>query len=283
MLRKLKENEYQQYLDFAYQLALDPSRSCYPSYADGLKTRQYFDSIAARAFQREHNELLLFEDNGEALGLIQYYAIPEDDYVQAQLFSVKANVPQAMEELMAYLRERWAGCDFYVGVSEQNREAVETMERLGFRRHETSNVGVMRFKDYELLPEPYPLTRITRENFHRFAALHARWDGEMYWDNAHLLEDLDDWHIYLYERDGQALGAIYFRYVDQSMEIFGWDFPDNRLNPEVLRALMIRTLNQSKSDGMADLTVFHEDEERPVLESVGVRWIDLYLGYVIKL
>lgn len=50
MLRKLNEDEYKQYLDFAYELALDLTRSCYPTYADGLKTREDFDQAAARAF-----------------------------------------------------------------------------------------------------------------------------------------------------------------------------------------------------------------------------------------
>ncbi len=40
MLRKLNKDEYMQYLDSAYELALDMSRSCYPTYADGLKTQR---------------------------------------------------------------------------------------------------------------------------------------------------------------------------------------------------------------------------------------------------
>lgn len=283
MLRKLLENEYKQYLDFAYELALDPSKSCYPTYADGLKTRQEFDEMAARAFQRKNNELLLFEEDGQALGLLQYYAIPEDNYVQAQMFSVKANTRQAIQEFVACLKERWAGSTLYFGISEANREAVETLESLSFDQFESTNVGVMRFEEYIPQPESAEVVPVTRENFDRFAALHAQWDGEMYWDNAHLLEDLDNWHIYLFEKNGEVRGAIYFRYVENSMEIFGTDFPGGKLDPEVFRALLVCALNRSKSDGMADLTIFHDDEERPVLESLGVRRIDLYLGYSSKL
>lgn len=283
MLRKLSENEYQQYLDFAYELALDLSRSCYPTYADGLKTRQDFDQVAARAFKRENNELLLYEEDGQALGLIQYYALPEDSYLQTQAFCVQRGIPQAIREFVSYLKERWAGNTLYFGISETNREAVETLKSLGFQLNETSHVGVLRFEDYTLLPEDLSPTLITRENFDRFAALHAQRDGQMYWDNAHLLDDLDDWHIYLLERDGQPLGAIYFRYVGRSMEIFGTDFADGQFDPEKFRVLVVRAMNQSKADGMADMTVFHDNEERPVLESVGIRRLDLYLGYAGKI
>lgn len=281
MLRKLSENEYKQYLDFAYELSLDLSRSCYPTYADGLKTRADFDEVAARAFNREHNELLLFEEGGEALGLIQYYAIPEDSYAQVQLFSVKKNVRQAAEELVAYLRGRWAGFMFYFGISETNREAAEALEGMGFQLYETNHVGVLRFEEYTPQREEQAPVRINRENFPRFAALHAPVD--IYWDNAHLLEDLDNWHIYLLEEDGQALGGIYFRYVDQSMEIFGIDFPGDVFQPEVFRALMLRAMNQAKADGMADMTFFHGDEERPVVEGLGIRRLDLYQGYSKRL
>ena len=58
-----------QYLDSAYELALDMSRSCYPTYADGLKTRADFDAHAARPFQRDNYTMLLYEEDDEALRL----------------------------------------------------------------------------------------------------------------------------------------------------------------------------------------------------------------------
>ena len=66
MLRQLGKDEYMQYLDSAYELTLDMSRSCYPTYADGLKTREDFDAHAARPFQRDDYTMLLYEEDGEA-------------------------------------------------------------------------------------------------------------------------------------------------------------------------------------------------------------------------
>ena len=56
-----------QYLDSAYELALDMSRSCYPTYADGLKTRADFDAHAARPFQRDNYTMLLSASTGTSL------------------------------------------------------------------------------------------------------------------------------------------------------------------------------------------------------------------------
>ncbi len=43
MLRELNQSNYKNYLDWAYSLALDMTRSGYPTYADGLKSRAEFD------------------------------------------------------------------------------------------------------------------------------------------------------------------------------------------------------------------------------------------------
>lgn len=279
MLRKLKENEYKQYLDFAYELALDMSRSCYPTYADGLKTREDFYRTAARAFNRENEELLLYEEDGRALGLIEYCALPDDKYIQPYIFCVKEGMGTAVEQFIEYLRRFWPGFTLYFGVSEKNTEAAVALEGLGLQGDEAVFVGVLRFDEYTPQPEPQALTRVTRDNFEVFARLHSRLDGEMYWDNAHLLEDLENWHIYYVQKDGRALAAVYFRYVRCSMEIFGVDFLEGRPDPETLHALLVRALNQSKADGMADLTFFHGPEERAVVEGLGVRILDRYLCY----
>ena len=42
MLRILEEDEFDKYIDFAYELATDPAKSGYPTYADGIKTKERF-------------------------------------------------------------------------------------------------------------------------------------------------------------------------------------------------------------------------------------------------
>ncbi|WP_300683343.1 hypothetical protein [Acutalibacter sp. 1XD8-36] len=283
MLRKLYEDGYAQYLDSAYRLALDMSRSCYPTYADGLKTRQDFDEAAKRPFKRDNYTMLLYEQEGKALGLIQYYVLDEDKYVQPDIFCIEQGYGMAVEEFAEYLHRELPGYTLHFGVSEKNRAAVEALEGLGASRDEVSLVGVMRFEEYSPLPETERVVPVTRENFGAFAELHSQWDGQMYWDNAHLLEALDDWHIYYVQKEGRALAAVYYRYVDGSMEIFGIDFEGDRFDEGCFRALMVRALNESKRDGMKDMTFFHDEESRPAVNSVGIRTIDTYFGYSYKL
>lgn len=278
MLEKLHQGNYGEYVDFAYELALDRTKSSYPTYTDGLKTKEDFLWVAARAFERENEEVLLFREGERVLGWIHYYVLPEDRYVGLQSFLAAEGTARAMGEIAALLREKYPGYSAYFGFPEENTEALEALQSLGFRRDDENLVGVLKFEDYTPLPEPDGITEITRENFEDFAGIHAQMDGQMYWDNAHLLNDLERWHIYLLK--GRA--AVYFRYVKQSMEIFGLDFA-GEFDPEDFRALLVRALNQGKADGCKDLTFFHETREHPIVEALGFRNVGGYVLYVGEL
>lgn len=52
MLRLLKAPEFDTYIDFAYELSQDMTRSGYPTYCDGIKTRENFISRTKKSFDR---------------------------------------------------------------------------------------------------------------------------------------------------------------------------------------------------------------------------------------
>lgn len=279
MLRILTQDAYREYLDFAYELALDMTRSGYPTYADGLKTRAEFDEAAARVYERDYEEILLFEDEGQVLGWIHYFALTEDRYLDTRAFCIKDKTEQAIDELLAYLAPKYPGFTMHFGFSDQNTRAVNHLIELGWSLREESLVGVMRFEDYTPWPEKGKLVPITKENFQRFAAIHAQWDGKMYWDNAHLWEELDRWHLYLFQREDRDAAVIYFVCVDGMLEIFGMDYVDGRFDSEAFRAMLLRALNQGKADGMETFTLFHEGEESPVVQELGIRSLGRYVMY----
>ena len=51
MLRVCHEKEFCQYADLAYELAIDKTRSAYPSYSDGIKTKAMFLTRSKRPSQ----------------------------------------------------------------------------------------------------------------------------------------------------------------------------------------------------------------------------------------
>ena len=70
MLIKATVEDIKKYCEFAYSLALNPAKSCYPTYADGIKTKSDFLDAAERAVANRTSELLLFSIDGNVEGWI---------------------------------------------------------------------------------------------------------------------------------------------------------------------------------------------------------------------
>ena len=58
MLIKCTKSELNTYIDFAYELATNPEKSAYPTYCDGIKTKEMFVEGLEKVFDRENEELL---------------------------------------------------------------------------------------------------------------------------------------------------------------------------------------------------------------------------------
>ena len=64
MLVPLQKKDFDKYIDFAYELALDPARTCYPVYYDGVKPRALFEADARKGISLPEDQILLYEEDG---------------------------------------------------------------------------------------------------------------------------------------------------------------------------------------------------------------------------
>ena len=176
MLKKLQEQDFDRYVDFAYELALDLTRSGYPTYADGIKTKDDFVTRAREAFSTGNEEILLFEHNGATAGWIHYFYLPEDHYLDTCAFCIASGMKEALTEFIAFAREHFSGSELYLGFPRENAEAVAVLESGGFDCIEESYNDAIEFEDYVLQPEDEGILPITRENYTLFSALHSQPD-----------------------------------------------------------------------------------------------------------
>lgn len=280
MLRALRQNEFDCHVDFAYALAMDLTKSVYPTYADGIKTREDFVGRARKAFDRENEEILLFEDCGEILGWIHYFVWKEDDYVSFCAFNVKRNAEQAIDEFMEYVSEKCHGCTLYFGLPAQNSAVISHLEKLGFLKESEDYVDVLFFDGYGPVEEESGMIKVSKENYEEFRKLHQARDGDMYWNCQRIYEDLDRWHIYLRYRAGAAIGAIYYCFYENGMmEIFGVDYGDGYFDEDTFRTLLVKALNEGKRDGVKSLTFFNSEQEHPVVSELDFTHISKYVLY----
>lgn len=261
MLRIPTANEFEEYSKRAYVLALDPSRSSFPSYADGIKTKEDFLAIAKRGFESENEEIYIFEHGGEMRGWIHFYVMTEDKYIGIEAFETDGFEKEQFAEFAALLKEKYAGYEVTAGFPSQNERAVSAAIENGFEIIEESAVNILFFSDYEPQSESGRVEPLTKNNLAVFAKLHDK--VEMYWNTKRLTEAYfggDKWRIYLTEKDGKA-AAIYFVYAENIAEIFGLDFSDG-FDGTAAEELLTAALNEAKKNVRAKAMYWFTEDER---------------------
>lgn len=276
MLTPLQPAQFAQYADFAYQLALDPARSCYPAYFDGVKTRDGFLRAAREALESQTAEILLFVQSGRVQGWLQYFWTADERYLQLTACSVASDTAAALSEFLSYARGRFAGFSCVCGFAEENTQALAFLQANGFSCLERlcSNTCVP-----ARLPEIAPraaLVHVTRENFGRFRALHAHVEAQMYWTSDRMCKTLERWQILLLEDGGADVGAVYMTGEKPVLEVFGVDLAPGAQDGAYI-ALLTGALWQAKRLGAQYVTYLCEPAREAQVQAAGFQRIGEYV------
>lgn len=280
MLTLIKPEEFAGYVDWAYSLALDLTRSGYPTYADGIKTRDGFAQAAREGMRSECEELLLFRADGEVCGWIQWSWMPEEQYAQAYSFLTASHTDRALAEFTAHAAEKCPGYALHLGFPTNNAKAVRWLANHDYRLLEVSVNHTLFFDRY--MPREVPTcVRLMsgRDDETAFRALHT--DADLYWTAERILNHPSDWRVYLYAGGDRATAALYALDRGGWPEIFGMA---GDVTAEAYRALMTACLNDCKAAGTPHMTYFEEDERRlPILADLGFEMVSRYVCYQKKL
>ncbi len=284
MLRLCSKEEFDRYIDFAYALALDVTKSGYPTYCDGVKTKAMFIERSLKAFDRETEQMLLFELEGEVQGLIHCYWIPDDLYLGTCLFLINKGTEQALSEFLAFARERFRGYDLFLGFPADNHAAVSFLAGLGSECIEDDYNNTSFLDRLEHFPENESIVRIKKDNYELFQILHSQTDDDMYWNCERIYDDLDDWTVLIKEKDGRPQGAVY--YTDDNdgwFEIFGIDIDQGIYDAGLFKELLQAALSDAKRRKGKVMTFFCDEEYEKAAKECGLECIGNYLCYKTRL
>ena len=277
MLSLITREELERHVDWAYSLAMDLTRSGYPTYADGIKTREEFLCAAEQGIKRENEEILLFRVDGEVCGWIQWYWLPEDSYAATYSFLTASHTDRALAEFAIHAASKCPGYALHMGFPADNTDAVAWLAEHHFRLLEQSVNHTMFFHQYAPREAADGVACMDGlEDEAAFRALHV--DTDLYWTAERILAQREGWRVYLYRVDGQATAALYAHMPAGGWaEIFGLC---GSVTPNAYRALMTACLNDCKAAGFPHLTYFEEDEQLlPILPELGFKVVSRYVCY----
>lgn len=275
MLIEATEENVREWKDVLCELAFDPARSSYPLFSDGIKTREELLDYVVKGLHRENRASLFYLEGGATLGLIQYFTIPADRYLQLCGCYLARNTQAALGELLPHLEARYPDYGLYFGFPDKNKEAARFLEAHGFSLIEDDHHDVLLFSDYQPRPCSEHIRRITAACFADFRRLH-RADPTTYWTSDRILASLDQWNLYVYDEGTQPVAAI----METNGEIFGMEFQDGVYRADLFTELVVKVLNELKAAGQKDMTFFNDDETQQAALDIGFRWVgDYHLYY----
>lgn len=280
MLIKATLDDIEKYGEFVYSIALDQSRSSYPTYADGITEKEEFYEGAKRSVERDNYDLLLYVSEGVMEGWVSYFWIEEDNYLQLFSCNINSGTKQALGELLMLLEERFPGYEINFGFSKKNTEAVEFLQENGYECIEEDHDTNLDFRNYELKEENGNVVEVTRDNFKDFQSIHALTEADMYWTSDRIFADLETWKIFIYYEKNQPVGTLFCNWGSDEtyLEIYGVEFMDGVYKKDVFMALMTAILNAGKRKGAKYLTFFCEEELKAVQE-LGFTYVGPYVCY----
>ena len=282
MLIECAKNDVEKYKDFAYELALDPSKSGYPSYRDGIKTKaMFFERLLG---DHKEEQILLFVYDGAVQGLIHYFWITDDRYLQTDAFCINTETEQALSEFLAYVGERFQKYDVFLGFPAENQKAVEYLSGRGFDCIEDDFNNTAYLDKCDHVPECNEIIQINKENYNCFRLLHNQIEGDMYWNSDRIYEDLDNWIILMKTSEGKPQGAVYYPRADDGYyEIFGIDIDCGKHDPALFQELLVAAIADAWHRGGKVMTFFCEKEYEEIALKCGFVCVDNYLCYKVHL
>jgi hypothetical protein len=283
MLKKLSLKEAKQYTDFAYGLALDAKTSSYPSFRDGVKSKDDFMRAVSAIETNKNEEVLLYPRYGVPTGWIQWYFLEDGGSANTYTFLAKGNYREMLGEFLEYIasRKRFRINEIGIGVPQENNGACGALESFGFKLVEVSYVTLLKKEDFKPTGKSGNIKKIGLSDFAPFERLHKNVD--MYWTAERIKEDIENWDVFFYD-DGVDRGAIYTLKNGRINEISGIDYSCGAYAEKIGSALVNYSVLMDSNPSMRFLYYFVDGKDEAVnLGKLGFECVDRYRYYEKKL
>ena len=275
MLVKATKEDIAQYMDFAYTLAMDQTKSGYPLWSDGVSTKEEFVERVWRSYESEDRDILLFLVDGAIEGWIQFFYIVEDRYLQTNGFLINSHTEQALTEFLEYAHAHFPGYDLYLGFPKRNIDAISALQKEKCRLIQECYHDIYVFDGSAIQVETDGIVRVTESNFSEFREIYQT-DPETYWNAERISLTLNEWSIYMLYREDTVAGYVCARNGD----VVSLGYRDNVFDKSAYKALVTVMLRDVQAAGYKHLIFFNDEESQSAALELGFICVSKYVLYL---
>lgn len=275
MLVKATKEDIAQYMDFAYTLAMDQTKSGYPLWSDGVSTKEEFVERVWRSYESEDRDILLFLVDGAIEGWIQFFYIVEDRYLQTNGFLINSHTEQALTEFLEYAHAHFPGYDLYLGFPKRNIDAISALQKENCRLIQECYHDIYVFDGSAIQVETDGIVRVTESNFSEFREIYQT-DPETYWNAERISLTLNEWSIYMLYREDTVAGYVCARNGD----LVSLGYRDNVFDKSAYKALVTVMLRDVQAAGYKHLIFFNDEESQSAALELGFICVSKYVLYL---
>ncbi len=277
MLRTV--DDVQQRIGEFWPVALDLSRSTYPTYTDGIKTREDFADAVQRAAAEPWGEVLLHVHENKVNGLIVIDRV-DDEYVSLRVCLTHGHQRECLNEVLAYVAAHYAGYTLWLGFAPENADLLAVAKENGFTLLDDSTNWTLHLDDWMVGAVDKHVSAVSKENYNDFRAVWL--DDTMYWNAERIADAIDSWTLHVYRDERGVLGASACKNEGRVAEIFGFQYADG-YDESIHRALLTACLCAAKEFGALHLTYFTERGGADWLGELGFQRVSDYVCYEKRL
>jgi len=229
MCRVITPDQLNYAVDFSWNLCSDMKQRSYPLFRSRSQMLQEF----RWSIEHENGELVGWFEGKELRGILCYYWLPEDSYLQTTGFYIAGTGENGearetdkngkagengepcgpdqkiADDFLSYLEHKFPDYKINIGIPAENRRAAGVLTEHGFTVTEASHDMRLIKEDFRKLPVLHKIIRIDETNFDHYAAFHDVHFQDIYWNTERLRSHINEWDIFVIRESKDIAGCIF--------------------------------------------------------------------------
>lgn len=284
MLKEVSEEDIDTVINFAWELSQNPKTTSYPLY----KEKSEFKERLKESLIKENYKLLGYYENNKLVGVINFFFIKEEKYLQTTGIYIKSYYKEVMDELIEMLRREYSDYRALFGFTRENvnlnnyfiENDYDCIDSCLDMRLNTSNFSKIKDSDKIFI--------VKKEDFCEYTAFHNKYFSKSYWTSKRLENELGNWYIFIYKLNNKIEGSLFIKLCnDVSTEIFGIATSNLQQENEIKSALLSEGLERLFQDktSIEETIFFIEDNESELnmVKEIGFNYYSSYRCYEVLL